>query len=476
VNLSEPISNPRAILAWVVGLSTLLRLWFGRTFFGYHTGDDVEILQQGFMRALGTDYVPWEIRNLFISDLLVAPVVSLVSVLGADSTRTLCWLATLGFVILGSLNITLVFLLARRWLDSEWAASLAAALYAFHWLPLGYGSTVYPRTASTTCVLVAIVLLDRIRPAALGAASAGAMIGVAFAVRYSEAIFLFPIVAMLVTAQGTVARKARLTLALGAGFSAAAAVTVGLWDLMTWGRGFSSLMEFADYTLVEKQSSAMVRDEPWYWYLWRLPKWLPLTVIPFFFGPGAARRLRGPLLFSVLPVLALSFIHYKNMRYLQGVVPFLAIGVAGGACAWWLAGRRRAVVVLLVLSVFFGVSVPTFVAKKSMAAVLAAESMAADPGVSVVALSQTWAYGEDLFLGDDTEVRELGPYPDTAEFQRMVPGSDRVALYRDRLEELPRLEHWLRERGFERIAVFEWGWSRPVVVFSRTLPPPPFLE
>jgi len=211
-----------------------------------------------------------------------------------------------------------------------------------------------------------------------------------------------------------------------------------------------------------------VRLQPWYWYLWRLPKWLPLTVLPMFFGQSTYRWLRAPFLYTVLPLFALSLIHHKDMRYLQGIIPFVAIAVAGAACGWWVLGRRRAVVTLMVLSLFFGIAIPTFVFEKSMAAVEAAESMAADPDVSVVSLSQAWAYGSRLYLPEGTQVRELGAYPGIADLKRVVPGSHRVALYRDRLEQVPELETWLLGHGFETAEMIDWGWSRSVVVFRRS--------
>jgi hypothetical protein len=155
-----PRSQTIALVSIVAG-AAILRLWLGHRYFGFSTGDDVEILRAGFMRAFGHDFTPWEIRSLFVSDVLVAPVVWMASLLGVESARRLCWIATFPFVALASLNIFLVHRLAVRWLGQPFSAVLAAMFYAFHWLPLGYGSTVYPRTASTTCVLVAALLMSR---------------------------------------------------------------------------------------------------------------------------------------------------------------------------------------------------------------------------------------------------------------------------------------------------------------------------
>ena len=475
-HLPQLRSRDRMILASVVVSATLLRLWFSYQCFGFSTGDDVEIVRAGFMRAFGHHYTPWEIRNLFVSDALISPVLGLASALGAESVRLLRWIATFPFIALASVNIILVYLVGLEWLKSDRAATLAASLFAIHWLPLGYGSTVYPRTVSITCVLVAVLSIHKVKRPSIGYMAAGAAIGIAFACRYSEAIFLVPIFAVLVFGRSTVSEKIRHTLALGLGFAAAVLITVGLWDLATWGRPFSSLIEFARYTLIEKDSSSMVKFQPWYWYLWRLPKWFPLAALPFFFGLPRSRWLRETVPFIALPMLVLSMIPHKNMRYLLGTTPFIAIAVAGAACGWWRLGRRRAVVVLMIFSLLTGITIPTFVFEKSMAAVLAAEAIAADPDVRVIALSQSWAYGGNLFFSGNPEIRELGAYPGVAELRRIASGSDRVGLYRDRLEQVPELEKWLEANGYESSGEFESGWSRPVAVFSRVSSPPALLE
>ena len=50
----------------------------------------------------------------------------------------------------------------------------------------------------------------------------------------------------------------RRLVGLAAGFLVTTALAVGVFDLLTWGRPFGSLVEFARYTLVERQASAEV--------------------------------------------------------------------------------------------------------------------------------------------------------------------------------------------------------------------------
>ena len=292
-------SRASLCLGAIILLATLVRLSLGFVFFGFHTGDDVEILQAGFLRALGWSYQPWEIRNLLPSDLLAAPAIALASALGVSSTRVLVWSASLPFVALASLNIWLVYRLALEWLRSEPPALLAAGLYAFHWLPLGYGSMVYPRTASTTCVLLATLVLWKGRASLWKPILAGSLVAIAWAIRFSEVIFLLPLLAVVWMRGEGIRERALRCGALVAGFLAVSLLTIGVEDWLTWGRPFASLAAFVRYTLIERRSSSLVPVQPWYLYLWRLPKMasaharaLPLARAE---GPGvsAARALRA---------------------------------------------------------------------------------------------------------------------------------------------------------------------------------------
>lgn len=464
--------EPRAplYLGAIVLTTTVVRLLLGFVFFGFHTGDDVEILQEGFLRALGWPYQPWEIRNLLVSDLLVGPVLALAAGLGIRSTQTLVWLSTLPFVLLASANVWLVYRLARRWLASEQPALLAAGLYAFHWLPLGYGSTVYPRTASTTCVLLAALLAGKKRTACWEAALAGGLIALAWAIRYSEAVFLLPLLASLWLREERWGARVRCSAALLLGFAAGSLLTVGLEDWLTWGKPFASLLAFARYTLVERRASGLEPDQPWFWYLWRLPKWLPLTVLPFLWR---ARKVPGsltPALYVLLPLVALSVIHHKLLRYLQGIIPFLILLAAAGAWSYWVTGtrgRRRLVALLVSLSLLVGAGGLTFLAKKSMAAVVAAQRLAASSPRGTLCLSQVWAYGGSLYLGSDATLRDL-PYPLSAEaLDRDAAQCVVVALYQEDHRRDPRIPAVLERHGYTPFGDFRWGRSKPVLVFRR---------
>jgi hypothetical protein len=93
--------------------------------------------------------------------------------------------------------------------------------------------------------------------------------------------------------------------------------------------------------------------------------------------------------------------------------------------------------------------------------------MASEAGVRVVALSQAWAYGHRLYFGNGVEVRDLPVPPRESDLERLIPGADRVALYRKDLEEDPALGVLLAHHGFSSSETYRWGRSKAVVVFAR---------
>jgi hypothetical protein len=505
-----------AVLAIVLGLATLARL-FVASAVGFLTGDDVEVLEAAFAAATGLDYHAWEIRNLLFPRLLVAPVLSLAGALGVHDPFWLVRIAALPFVALTTLNGWLVYRLAARLTDLR-TAVLAAGIFSFHWLPLAYGGTVYPRTASTTCILLAALLLagrtagmagqpageggrpamvdgrpagadgrpagtdgrpagaDGRRSPAVGgggalarSAGAGALVALAFADRYSEAVFLAPLAVFVLC--GDRSRRARLggLAGLGIGFVAGASATVGLSDLCFWGRTFSSLEAFARYTLVERRASSESVHQPPLWYLTRFYVWLPPTLLPFLLLPARRHaRLALPWLGAGLPLLLLSLIHHKQLRYLQGIVPFLAILVAAGAIAAWDAGWRRWTVALLAASLLLSLNTArSLLARRSVAAVEAARLLRADPDIAAVALSQAWAYGDRLFFGNGVGVMGLSTPPTEPEIRAALPAADALGLYRADLERSPGVRRLVERAGWRRAGEFRAWNGKPVLLFRQ---------
>ena len=440
------IGSRRRRLLWaVIAASALLRLGFAWGFLGFVTGDDVEVLEAAFHGAFGLDHEPWEIRNLLMPEVVVRPALEVARLVGVESAAGLVRAGLLPFVLLGSLATWLVFRLGARLAGDDRVGVLAATIHAFHPLVLAFSSSALPRVPAATAVVAAAVLLTGRRRGGLRGIAAGALAAIAFACRYSEVALLVPL-----------------------------AFLAWLWDDRASGRwlrlaglaaGFT--VEFARYTLAERQASAEVVAHPAWWYLWRLPRWLPVSLLPLLWFVPRRRGALAMAAFVLWPLLVLSAIHHKDLRYLQALVPFAAVLVAMAGVAWRDKGWRRTVAAMLALAIVYGLWAGyRRVNRRSMAAVAAAQAIADEPEVRTVVLSQAWAWGYRLFLGNGVAIEDLPVRASAADLERSLTGQDRVGIHVEDLEANPDLERVLWGRGLRRRETVARGGSKTVAVYE----------
>jgi len=453
--------HPLRIVAAVAMASSLVRAWLAHRYYGFQTGDDLEIAEEAFRRALGLVHSPWNVRSLLIPDVLVAPLVYLSHAIGIVDSRTLAEIARYPFIVLSGVNILLVFVLGRRWYGDS-AAIIASGLYAMNWMPLVYGSSLYPRTVAVTCILTAATILTD-GNSAKRAFLAGLLAALAVTARYSEAIYFISL--LLLQRREDRSAQHRTLPALAGGFLIGIAVTVGLYDRVTWGRWFGSLIEFAELTFVRGDASSAIAVQPPWWYLSNLPHWLPLSLLPGFIIAVRSTELRRAVAFIALPVLTLSAIFHKELRYLQVVVPFVLLIAAHGFVIWWRqANQRRLAALLLVLAVPLGLTHAGEVARRSTSAVDAALWIASRRP-SAVALSQAWAYGGRLFLGNVVAITDVGLPPDPGLIRRIGPTLSALAVYSDDADDV--LKAACAGNGLSEATTFRHRGGRSVTVFFR---------
>ena len=474
----------RKPLAAIIAAVAVVQLWLAWRYYGFMTGDDVEVLSEAFRRARGLDYTPWDVRNLFVPDVVVAPVVWLTRGL---STRATIFFSSLPFVVLSALTIWMVYRLALRWSSDQLAALVAALLLATHWIPLGFGSTVYPRTLAAACVVAAALIVEQ------WPFTAGALVGIAFSDRFSEIVFLAPLVMTVIlsrrsrvarsaerrrTVEGPPAdspgfregvlrpssgappaathlRRLRMTGVLLAGCLASVLLTVGIYDWLTWGTPFSSAIKFAHLTLVAPDFASRVKYQAPWWYIANLVRWCSPALLPLLWY---ARRNRA-IWFIVIPLVAFSAIRHKELRYLQVLIPFLCIAAAIGFASM---RNRRIAVALVAVSMLWDLHGLRYFARKSQPAVMAAQWMASNPAIHSVAASQLWAFGDKLYLGDRMAMSDIGTPPEGLAEVR----ADAVALYETDLDVPSRVET-LRANGYAPVRTFRDGPARAVVVFMK---------
>lgn len=434
-----------------------MQFWLARRYYGFLTGDEVEVLGAAWQHATGDWYGTWDIRNLLIPNLVVAPMLSIGHRLALPMQHVL-EIAALPCVAAFAVTVWLVYRLTLRWAGDGPAALASAALFAFHWIPLGFGSTVYPRTIAAMCVTGVMLLVDGGTAACF---AAGCLCGLAFADRFSEIVFLLP--ALLF---------ARRRAALLGGAVASVLFVSGVYDWITWGAPFSSLRKFIAVTLMKPDFASLVKFQPAYWYLANLPRWCALTLLPLLFlawrdlrEPGGD-RLRNAgvrtLACIVIPLVALSLVRHKELRYLHAVIPFVAIAAGIGLAKM---ERRRIGWALVALSLVWNLTGLRLFRKKTQPAVMAARAIARS-GVRSVALSQLWAYGDRFYLGRQVAIEDLGTPPRA--LAAALERADGLSFYESDLS--PDDLQLIERRGFRRRWRFDDGPARAVVVFTRTAP------
>jgi Alg9-like mannosyltransferase family. len=242
------------------------------------------------------------------------------------------------------------------------------------------------------------------------------------------------------------------------GFFVAVALTVALYDYLTWGAPFASFINFTHLTLVAPDFASRVKYQAPWWYLANLVRWCSPLLLPLLWY---ARRSRA-IWFIVIPLLAFSLVRHKELRYLQVMIPFVMIAAAIGFATLWKSHRRIAVA-LVTISIVWDLYGIRYFARKSQPAVEAAQWIAGNSNVHSVAVSQLWAFGDKLYFGDRMGEADIGTPPDG--LSGAMP-ADAIALYETDLD-VPSRVATLRKLGYIPVRTFRDGPARAVVVFMR---------
>ena len=455
-------------LALLMAATAALKLFFVWRYPGFLTGDDLEPVETAGRHAIGLRYQPWDIRSLFHSLVFVWPAVKAAALAGARDPRAITQAAALPAVGFSTWAVGLVYALARRFEASRPAAGAAAALYAFHFLPLAFGSTAYPRPVSTALLALAFVVVSGPAPTARAAWAAGALAGSAFAVRWSEGVVLLPLLAS--SAWRHPGRGVWLRVL--AGFAVSTSLFVGAVDWATWGRPFASLWAFFRTMYLEIPGSRLAGEKPFPYYGWSVLNWAGPVAILLLLGSWRDRRARRAIAIFSGVVLLMSLFAHKEWRYLQAAIPFLCVGAA---FAWERLRVRfgpAAAGAVLLLGCAWGVErANALLAKKSQPALAAARWIAAlRPQPRVVALEQTWAYGNRLYLGNDVAIREIEwqkPLTRLA-MREAARDADLLGVYEEHLSEPAREE--LARLRFVEAGRFRKDAGRECVVYRRAAP------
>jgi hypothetical protein len=121
-------------------------------------------------------------------------------------------------------------------------------------------------------------------------------------------------------------------------------------------------------------------------------------------------------------------------------------------------------IALLAISVAWNLYGMRYFARKSQPAVMAARDLGEDASVRIVVLSQMWAFGDRLYLGERMQVRDVGTPP--RDLDAALDAADAAALWETDLDD-PAVVAALRRWGFTPARTYRDGVARPVVLFRR---------
>jgi glycosyl transferase family 22 (putative mannosyltransferase) len=454
-------------LAVILAGTAAAKIALGLFFRGYLTGDDLEIVQVAAKYAAGVTYSPWVLRCLFHPLVLVSPVMKLGVLAGASDPAAFDMLAAIPTLLFSTGTVALVAVLARRWKWPLETALAAAFLYGVAWLPLAYGASPYPRPISTAMLLGSFVLATAASPrrAVIACFAAGGLAGAAFAVRWSEGVVLVPLVAWTYWRF----RDWRRCAAIAAGFAAGACLCAGLVDWLTWGKPFASLFAFVRIMWLEIPQARLAREEGFGWYFYSILRWLgPILLLLILYGLRN-RRGRAALLLGTGIVVLMSCFAHKEWRYLQAAIPFLAMAAASGWERLRERGFRAVAAAAMLLCVPYGIerAAATLGDRVSSGLAAARYIRAMRPQPRVLALEQTWAWGEHLWLGNRVEIREIEynkPFRSGA-IRLAAAGADVVGAYAQHFDRACLRE--LAALGFRPLFSFPRGKSFECSLFGR---------
>jgi len=292
------------------------------------------------------------------------------------------------------------------------------------------------------CIVAAALIVDRFPFAA------GALAGLAFADRFSEIIFLIPLL---------IIAKQRWRVIAGA--IATITIAVGIYDWITYGSPFSSAIKFARLTLFEPDFASRVKYQSPLWYFYNVVRWCAPTLLVLLYFARKSMRWS----FIIIPLLAFSIVRHKELRYLQVMIPFLAVAAGIGFAILYQRSRKWAAA-LLVISLVWNLHGLRYFARKSMPAVMAAHAILANPKIKVLVVAQLWAYGDRLYFDKKLSARDVGTPPH--DLDGALEGADAAALYETDLDH-PDLIAALQRHHFVAWRTFRDGPARAVVIWKR---------
>lgn len=317
------------IVLLIIGISLIIKIFNAYCFYGFFSGDDVEIHEMTFSYLFDWGTKAWNIRSPFYPMVFIFPVQAILFSLGINEPFYLIFSGRMVVVLFSALNLYLVFIIAARLFKSMPVGLFSMFFLALSKLHTTMGSSELPRTIASTCILVAFWLMLQEKNQRILVPVAGMVLAIGASIRFSEAIFLVPAFFYLF-----LHKRLRQAFSLVALFVVAFAFINYLSDKLYWGQPFFSLKNLVDFTILKKQSTRGF--QPLLYYILSIGLWTNY----FSFGLmlcSLRQNLKKIWIWVAAPILLLSLFPHKEPRYLLPVIPFYCIMV--GLSVWGLLGR-----------------------------------------------------------------------------------------------------------------------------------------
>ena len=305
--------------------------------------------------------LPWEWTDGLLSALPIRALALVLSPIRDWSALAQLRVLKLCFALLSLLPIIATW----RWLAvrRSSAVALAGAAFVAFWPEFIYRSVRLMDYSLEAALLAGALWLAYARARSdddrVGAAAAGAVLGLAFFVRFQSGLYFMAFAVIeLLRGRRALARLLALTLAYGATIAALAALEARL----TGAAFLSPFLKYVHFNWVENGAAKFYGVAPWHRYLSESFKAYGFAPFVLFLGVGACAAKRRAdsrelaVLFA-LPLLTLSLLAHKEGRFAFGFL-WVLVPLAFSAEAEWVAlGGRRAWRAAIAAALFVGIGV-----------------------------------------------------------------------------------------------------------------------
>jgi hypothetical protein len=304
----------------IIGASILIKILNAYFYFGFFSGDDVEVQEMSLTHLFQWSWRASELRSPFYPMVFIYPVQAALFALGVQEPFWLIFSGRLVVIVFSGANLWLVYKIAARLFQSRAIGLLSLLFLSLSKLHTTFASSELPRTVASFFILLCFWFLLSQRRQNVFVCLAGISLGVAAAIRFSEILYLVPAFLYLILEKRW--KQAGLMVFV---FGAVFLFIIGLGDWLYWGIPLFSLKNIVDFTLVNKLSSRGY--EPIYYYALSIGLWsdfftIGLAMLSLKWNPW---RL---YVWVFSPVIILSFLPHKEPRYLVPAIPFIAIMAA----------------------------------------------------------------------------------------------------------------------------------------------------